>query len=135
MKAVCLNYSYTDNNISSSIRYAYYALAIVDKDGQIQLSPIKVFKNKDAATKLIISLSPNPINGMAHLMLKFNADKPGVMSAKLIDAQGKLVLQTELSAVTGVNSGHIHMGEISKGTYTFQFTLEGISESYRVVKN
>ena len=129
------DYSYTDNNISSSIRYAYYALAIVDKDGQIQLSPIKVFKNKDAAAKLIISLSPNPINGMGHLMLKFNADKPGVMSAKLIDAQGKLVLQTELSAVTGVNSGHIHMGEISKGTYTFQFTLEGISESYRVVKN
>ena len=129
------NYSYTDNNISSSIRYAYYALAIVDKDGQIQLSPIKVFKNKDAAAKLIISLSPNPINGMGHLMLKFNADKPGVMSAKLIDAQGKLVLQTELSAVTGVNSGHIHMGEISKGTYTFQFTLEGITESYRVVKN
>ncbi len=129
------SYSYTDEQISSSIRYAYYALAIVDKDGQMELSPIKIFKNKAAAEKLIISLSPNPINGMGHLMLKFNADKPGTMSARLIDAQGKLVLQTDLSAVTGVNSGHIHLGEISKGAYTVQFTLDGISESYMIIKN
>ena len=129
------SYSYTDDQISSSIRYAYYALAIVDKDGQMELSLIKIFKNKAAAEKLIISLSPNPINGMGHLMLKFNADKPGTMSARLIDAQGKLVLQTDLSAVTGVNSGHIHLGEISKGAYTVQFTLDGISESYMIIKN
>ncbi len=129
------DYSYTDDQISSSIRYAYYALGIIDKDGQMELSPIKIFKNKAAFSKLIISLSPNPIGGMGHLMLKFNADKSGTMVAKIIDAQGKLVLQTDLSAATGVNSGHIHLGEISNGTYTIQFTLEGTSESYRIIKN
>lgn len=129
------DYSFVDDKISSSTRYAYYALAIVDKDGKTQLSPIKIFKNKTASLKLIISLSPNPISGMGHLMLKFNADKPGTMSAKLIDAQGKLVLQSDLSAVTGVNNGHVHLGGIPKGTYTFQFTLDGISESYQVIKN
>ncbi|MEP6584351.1 MAG: cupredoxin domain-containing protein [Ginsengibacter sp.] len=129
------NYSYTDDKISSSTRYAYYALGIVDKDGKTELSPIKIFKNKTVATKLIISLSPNPINGMGHVMLKFNADKPGTMNAKLIDTQGKLVLQTDMSAVTGVNNGHIHLGGIPKGTYTFQFTLDGIVESYQVIKN
>lgn len=129
------DYSFVDDKISSSIRYAYYVLAMVDKDGRTELSPIKIFKNKTAAAKLIISLSPNPIRGMGHLMLKFNADKAGTMTAKLIDAQGKLVLQTDLSAVTGVNNGHIHLGDISKGAYTFQFTLDGISESYRIIKN
>ncbi len=129
------DYSFIDDKISSSIRYAYYALAIVDKDGRTELSPIKIFKNKTAATKLIISLSPNPISGMGHLMLKFNADKPGTMHAKLIDTQGRLVLQTDLSAVTGVSNGHIHMGEIPNGTYTIQFTLDGITESYRIIKN
>ncbi|HEV8083782.1 MAG TPA: plastocyanin/azurin family copper-binding protein [Chitinophagaceae bacterium] len=129
------DYSFVDDKISSSTRYIYYALAIVDKDGQTQLSPIKIYKNKTSSAKLIISLSPNPISEMGHVMLKFNADKPGTMSAKLIDAQGKLVLQTDLSAVTGVNNGHIHLGGISKGTYTFQFTLDGISESYRIIKN
>ena len=129
------NYSFVDDKISSSMRYVYYALAIVDKDGRTELSPIKIFKNKSASPKLIISLSPNPISGMGHLMLKFNADKAGTMTAKLIDAQGKLVLQTDLSAVTGVNNGHIHLGEISNGAYIFQFTLDGISESYRIIKN
>ncbi len=128
------DYSFVDK-ISPSTRYVYYALAIVDKDGQTQLSPIKIYKNKTSSAKLIISLSPNPIREMGHVMLKFNADKPGTMSAKLIDAQGKLVLQTDLSAVTGVNNGHIHSGGISKGAYTFQFTLDGISESYRIIKN
>ncbi|MEO6218922.1 MAG: plastocyanin/azurin family copper-binding protein [Ginsengibacter sp.] len=129
------NYSYTDDKISPSIRYAYYALAIVDKDGKTQLSPIKIFKNKTAITKLIVSLSPNPISDMGHVMLKFNGDKPGTMNAKLIDAQGKLVFQSDLSAVTGVNNGHLHLGGIPKGTYTFQFTLDGITESYQVIKN
>ncbi len=129
------NYSFVDDKISSSSRYIYYALAIIDKDGKMQLSPIKIYKNKTATVKIIISLSPNPINGMGHLMLKFNADKAGIMNAKLIDAQGKLVLQTDLSAVTGVNNGHIHLSDIAKGTYTIQFSLNGFSESYAIIKN
>ena len=111
-----------------------YALATVDKDGKTQLSPIKIYKNKNALPKLIISLSPNPISGMGHLMLQFNADKKGVMIAKLIDMQGKVVLKTELSAEQGVNNGHIHLGDVPAGIYTIYFSLDGISESYRVVK-
>lgn len=100
------------------------------------MSPIKIYKNKNALRKLIISLSPNPVSGdMPHLMLQFNADKKGVMIAKLVDMQGKLILNTELSAEQGVNNGHIHLGDVPAGIYTMYFTLDGISESYRVVKN
>ncbi len=67
-------------------------------------------------------------------MLKFNADKPGTMIAKLIDMQGKLILKTELSAVEGINNGHIHLGNVSPGAYTFLFSLDGISESYQITK-
>lgn len=129
------NYSFTDNEISSSTRYVYYALAIVDRDGKTQLSPIKLFRNKTARSKIIVSLSPNPISDMGHLMIKFNADKPGQMNAKLIDNQGKLVMEINLAASQGINNGHIHIGAVAKGIYTLQFTLEGISESYRIVRN
>lgn len=129
------NYSFIDEKITSSMRYVYYTLAIVDKDGQIELAPIKIFKNKLAAKKLIISLSPNPVIGMGHLMIKFNADKTGSMIATITDTQGKLVLQTNLSAGIGVNSGHIHLSDFAKGTYTVQFALDGVSESYQVIKN
>lgn len=129
------NYSFSDETIVPGINYVYYTLATVDKDGKTQLSPIKIYKNKNALPKLIISLSPNPISGMGHLMLQFNADKKGIMIAKLIDMEGKVVLKTELSAELGVNNGHIHLGDVPPGIYTIYFSLYGISESYRVVKN
>ena len=120
--------------LQPGINYVYYTLAIADKDGKTQLSPIKIYKNKNALPKLIISLSPNPISGMGHLMLQFNADKQA-MIAKLVDMQGKVVLKTELSAGQGVNNGHIHLGDVPAGIYTIYFSLDSISESYRIVKN
>ncbi|MGH2565500.1 MAG: T9SS type A sorting domain-containing protein [Ginsengibacter sp.] len=129
------NYSFSDEKISSTLRYVYYALAIVDKDGKMQLSPIKIYKNKTASTEIITSLSPNPVGSMGHLMLQFYADKPGIMIAKLMDAQGKLVLKTELSGLQGINNGHIHLGDIPSGIYTIYFSLDGVNESYRIVKN
>jgi hypothetical protein len=133
--AIKKNYSFSDGTIAPGIKYVYYALATVDKNGRTQLTPIKIYKNRNALRKLIISLSPNPISGMGHLMLQFNADKKGVMTAKLIDMQGKTILKTELSAEQGVNNGHIHLGDVPAGIYTIYFSLDDITESYRVVKN
>ncbi|KAA9041777.1 T9SS type A sorting domain-containing protein [Ginsengibacter hankyongi] len=129
------NYSFTDGNISAAFSFVYYALGIVDKDGKIELSPIKIYKNKTATPRLIVSLSPNPVSSMGHLMVQFNADRPGVMLARLMDVEGKLVLKSELSAVQGINNGHIHLGNVPAGIYTLYFKLDGINESYRIVKN
>jgi plastocyanin len=133
--AIKKNYSFSDEAIAPGISYVYYALATIDKDGRTQLSPIKIYKNRIALPKLIISLSPTPIGDMGHLRLQFNADKKSVMIAKLIDVQGKVVLKTELSAEQGINNGHIHLGDVPAGIYTIYFSLDGISESYRIVKN
>jgi plastocyanin len=133
--SVTSNYSFTDENVPAAFSYVYYALGIVDKDGKTQLSPIKIYKNRTATPRLIVSLSPNPVSSMGHLMLQFNANKPGVMIAKLMDVQGKLVLKLELSAVEGINNGHIHLGNVPAGIYTIYFTLDGINESFKVVKN
>ncbi|HWH63506.1 MAG TPA: plastocyanin/azurin family copper-binding protein [Ginsengibacter sp.] len=129
------SYSFSDDKISLGVTYVYYALAIVDKDGKTQLSPIKVYKNKNAVPKLIMFLSPNPVSGMGHLMFQFNADKPGIMIAKLLNTQGKLILKEELSAVRGINNGHIHLGNVPAGIYTIYFTIDNINECYKIVKN
>lgn len=126
-------YSYTDEKTSAA-KFVYYSLGITDKDGKVQLSPIKIYKNKLATAKLILSLSPNPISSMGHLMLKFNAENKGVMIAKLYDEQGKIVLTSSLSAEKGINNGHIHLGNIAAGNYTISFALENIKESYKITK-
>lgn len=129
------NYSFLDEEILKGINYVYYALAIIDKDGKAQLSPIKIYKYQTTSSRIIISLSPNPVSGMGHLMLQFNADKAGVMMVQLVDMHGKVVLKTKLSAEQGINNGHIHLGDVPSGVYTIYFNLDGVNESYRIVKN
>ena len=116
-------YTFTDNATAGS-KYTYYSLKIIDKDGKSQLSPITMFTNAIAKNKIIISLSPNPISSPGHLMLQFNADKPGTMLAQLFDMNGKMVKEANMMAVAGVNNGHFHLGELPAGTYTIVFTLD-----------
>ncbi len=127
------NYSYTDNALPTSYRYLYYYLSIVDKDGKKTVSNIQMFANVNGRPKLIVSLSPNPINRPGHLMLQFNADKEGLMHVQLYNASGKLIKEDDMSAVAGLNNGHFHIGEVAAGVYTIVFSMDGKKESYRVV--
>ena len=56
------NYSYIDKTIAATERFIYYSLSIVDKDGLRTFSDIKMFTNLNGKTKLIVSLSPNPVS-------------------------------------------------------------------------
>jgi len=127
-------YAFTDGAVPATVKYLYYTLAIVDKDGKTELAPIKVYKNNLAKTKLITSISPNPINSMGHLMLQFNADKPGILKVQMSDIQGRIIYQTELTAVTGINNGHLQLSNIPAGSYTLFFIMDDIKESYRIMK-
>lgn len=92
------SYSYSDTKISKGQEYYYYSLAIVDKDGKRVFSDTKLFKNSLSALKLITSISPNPVSGMGHLMLTFNAEKEGKMNVKVINTEGKILINTMMQA-------------------------------------
>lgn len=129
---VAKDYSYTDATFSKSSKYIYYEIAVMSKDGSTQLSGIKMFQNKQAAAKLITSLSPNPVTE-GHLMLQFNADEAGEMNVQVYDSGGRMVLTTEMSATEGLNNGHLHLMDVSPGAYTIVFTLNGLKETHTVI--
>ena len=118
-------YQYTDASFNTNNRYIYYSIAIVNKDGSTQLSSIKMFQNSASAPKLITSLGPNPVTG-GHLMLQFNADKAGQMLVRISDAAGKVVLSTPMTAVQGINNGHLHLGNLPQGSYNITFILNEV---------
>lgn len=128
------NYSFIDATVKSNAKYVYYELVITDKDGSRQLSPIKLFKNNERVSKLITSISPNPVQEAGHLIIQFNGDAPGRLLARVIDISGKAVLNKELYATVGVNNGHIHLGDLAPGNYIVQFSLNGVYETYKVRK-
>lgn len=126
-------YSFTDNRISAKQEYYYYNLAIVDKDGRRMFSDTKLFKNKISAVKLITSLSPNPVEINGHLMLTFNADKEGKMDVKVINAEGRTVINSTMQAYSGVNNGHLHLGSLAAGNYSVVFQLNGMKETRQII--
>ncbi len=127
------NYSVTDNNNGSPFKYIYYELQIVDKDGKSSLSSIERFTNNTATSKLITQLSPNPITAPGHLMFQFNADKNGEMKIQLFNTSGKLIKEDNANAITGLNNGHFHIGDLPAGVYTIVFTFDNQRESYQVL--
>ncbi|MDQ2753788.1 MAG: plastocyanin/azurin family copper-binding protein [Bacteroidota bacterium] len=124
-------YSYTDDAVTNT-KFIYYSLKMVDKDGRTQLSPIILFTNNNVKQNIIVSMSPNPISSPGHLMLQFNADKEGILLLQLYDMNGKLVKQGTMMAVTGINKGHFHIGELSAGLYTIVFSIDGKRETKRL---
>lgn len=124
-------YTYTDDNIGNN-RYIYYVLKTVDKDGSSKLSPVTLFTNVNVTGNIIVSMSPNPISSPGHLMLQFNADKPGTMQVQLFTIDGRQITQTSMMAVAGVNGGHIHFSDVPAGMYTLVFTLDGKRETRRL---
>lgn len=127
------SYSFTDTKVSSNQQYYYYNLAIVDKDGKRVFSDTKLFKNKLSDLKLITSISPNPVSGTGHLMMTFNADKEGKMNVQVINADGKTIISTMMQAYPGVNNGHLHLGNLSAGSYSVVCLLNGIKETRQVI--
>ncbi|MEJ7829193.1 MAG: T9SS type A sorting domain-containing protein [Segetibacter sp.] len=125
-------YSFTDADINSG-KYYYYNLAVVDKDGSQEFTETKLFKGERAISKLVLSLSPNPISRPGHLMMTFNANKEGNMDVNVINAQGQRVIKTQMQAYQGVNNGHVHLGNLPQGTYTLICTLDGIKETHQII--
>jgi plastocyanin len=126
-------YSFNDNKISTGQQYYYYNLAVVDKDGKRVYSDTKLFKNILSNLKLITSISPNPVSGTGHLMMMFNADKEGKMNVKVMNAEGKTIINSVMQAYPGINNGHLHLGNLSAGTYSVVCQLNGVKETHQVI--
>lgn len=126
------NYVFTDEGPVAN-DYVYYQVELTDKKGNTQLSDIKMFTNKQSNSKLITSISPNPLNSPGHLMLQFNAGAAGKMQVQLFTQNGKLVKETEMTADKGLNNGHFHLGELTPGTYYIVCTLGDKTEKHTIV--
>jgi plastocyanin len=127
-------YQFEDNDLGGIFKYVYYEIVIVDADKKESFSIIKTLRNVNIVKdNLIVSLSPNPITRPGQVQLKFNADKDGLMDISVFSSSGQLVLKTNLAAFYGLNSGHLHVCDLGKGTYNVVFSLGGKKEIKKVV--
>lgn len=126
------NYKYTDEAMLTD-KYVYYQVVLTDKKGNTQLSNIRMFTNTQNESKLITSISPNPVSNPGHLMLQFNADADGKMRVQLFTQNGKLINEIQMTATKGVNNGHLHLGTLDPGSYYIIFTLGNKTEKHSIL--
>lgn len=125
-------YSYTDESATAN-KYVYYQLELTDKNGEKELSGIKMFTAAQSNSKLITGISPNPLTKPGHLMLQFNADAAGKMRVQLFAQNGKFINATEMMADKGLNNGHFHLGDLAPGTYYIICTLGNRTEKHVIL--
>ncbi len=112
------NYSANDNVPSSTGAIIYYRLKQIDLDGKGSYSKVVSVKTKQSGKNMVIS--PNPFN--SYLNINMNWNKAEIITARVINIQGKEVVNKTVLMSKGLN--YIKIDELSKlpaGNYFIQF--------------
>ncbi|NVO03976.1 MAG: endonuclease [Bacteroidetes bacterium] len=76
---------------------------------------------------------PNPTSG--NFNVEFTAQKQTNYNVKLIDFTGKLIRNINYTTSIGENKIDVSVSDYPSGIYLLQLSSEGISKSYKIVKN
>ncbi|MEO8569380.1 MAG: T9SS type A sorting domain-containing protein [Ginsengibacter sp.] len=112
------NYSALDNVSSSAGAIIYYRLKQIDVDGKGSYSKVVSIKTKQSDKNLVIS--PNPFK--SYLNVNMNWSKAEVITARVINIQGKEVVTKSIQMNKGLN--YIKLDELTNlpsGNYFIQF--------------
>lgn len=96
----------------------FYRLRIVEKSGNIKLSPTKSVRNEGTAD---IAIYPNPVKDW--MMVNITSDKIDRAIITLSDMNGKLVLTKNNTLSEGSNYININTHGLSAGTYIVKIQL------------
>jgi hypothetical protein len=114
------NYQHADNLAVVSSAVVYYRLKMVDFDGQFKYSNvIMVRKGEKAITG--ITINPNPVVSSDVTTVRFSANAPATVAIRVIDMNGKVVLQQQNKVYEGVNSVPVNnLRKLMPGNYVIQ---------------
>lgn len=114
-----MSYQYLDDLSSVSANVLYYRLKIVDVDGQFKYSNVIMIR-KESKNINGIAMNPVPVvGGMATVRLTSNTNS--MVSFKVIDMNGKALLQQQNKVYEGSNSISINnLDRLQAGFYILQ---------------
>jgi hypothetical protein len=106
-----IDYDFVDNTPLNGVNY--YRIKQVDKVGTFTYGNVVVvnFANKDNALKLY----PNPAKD--NVTLSFNAVQSGVLVASIINANGVVVKEVTINAVTGNINYTLSLAGLAAGSH------------------
>jgi glucose/arabinose dehydrogenase len=124
-------YSYIDNNVSNlSSTIIYYRLKMIDADGQYSYSQVITIYLADITGRVVIS--PNPAKHETRVMI--TASLSGTVKWKLVDNNGRVVMQDAVYVNRGSNNFTINLNSLSGGLYYLNISGAGIDQNMKLQK-
>ena len=116
------NFTFTDNIANINKEVIYYRIRVIGKAGEIQYSNIIVVRMKQIKT--LLSIMPNPASDKVSVI--FFSEKDDVITLRLIDNLGKIVLIKSQKIVKGINTLQLTgLNQFSNGVYSLQVFVNG----------
>ena len=117
-------YKYNDVALSGNNDRAYYRIREVDMDGKYMYS--KVVSNKSISKETSIIVAGNPVTNN-HITLNISSEKPGTVTIRLIDLNGRVLSSRLQSINNGDNTVRLsaNTGYLANGTYILQVFING----------
>jgi hypothetical protein len=109
-------YSFTD--FAPFKGNTYYRLKQLDNDGKFSYSNIVLMRGLKTTTLSINSVYPNPTSNVLNLVIASPSDK--LLSIRVMDINGKVVVQNSRNVVSGDNVLQLNIKALAKGTYSIQ---------------
>jgi Secretion system C-terminal sorting domain len=111
---------------------SYYRLRSVDFDGQDERSSI-VSVTRRSGIFGMTGLYPSPTSDLVNI--QFEAMEEALVTLKVTDTNGRLVLEQQVSAIKGDNLTELNLGNLPVGTYAIQLISDdNASAQVMVVK-
>jgi hypothetical protein len=130
-------YSYTDN-IDPLINgnAIYYRLKLVDLDGSVSYSSIKLVQpgSMNESDNTVLKIFPNPY--MDKINLSYESDGAGKVEIKMFNSSGKVVKKIESVVTSGNNNVQLQdLNSLAPGIYVVNVALNGLTiNNQKIVK-
>ncbi len=121
------NYQFTDLSPAKGVNY--YRLKMIDINGLVRYSEIRIVKNDGA---VMVNIFPNPVSDVARInVYTESAGKAGV---SVIDINGKTLLSQSENVNAGNNQIGVDMRRFASGNYFIRVVLNSETLMQRISK-
>jgi hypothetical protein len=120
----------TAGNIEAPV--LYYRLLVADKDGKSEYSEVVAVKRTASEKAFVATAFPNPFTSEAYLSVTLaeSAD----LSFVVTDLAGRTVSHKSVSLLPGSHTLQAEMQDLLPGAYILTLTVNGHSQSYKLLK-
>ncbi|MBS1607854.1 MAG: PQQ-dependent sugar dehydrogenase [Bacteroidetes bacterium] len=108
----------------------YYRLKMVDKDGSYTYSDVETISIPYVPGR--VTIFPNPANNETRITISSNTN--GTVQLKIVDNEGRTVMQNTASLKKGNNSMLIYMNKLPAGMYYITVSGAGINHHSKLQK-